>query len=133
MIDSSLNTATISMQQGATSVQELRQLAGQDEHRALEEATKQFEGLFIQMMLKTMRSTVGEDMFSSSATQTFKDMQDTEMAKQIAAAGGIGLTQQVIDSVMRQAGVEQAGEMEPQQVESATQDTLSYLQNRVVE
>ena len=46
-------------------------------------------------------------------------MQDTETAKQVAAAGGFGLTDQTLNVIMEQAGME----VEPL-------NTVDYLQNR---
>lgn len=126
MIDSTINSAMAASMQGQIdSTDDIRRLATHDERAALEQATRQFEALFVQMMMKTMRSTVGESgLFSSSVTQTFRDMQDAEISKQISASGGLGLTEAVIDSVMQQAGVD------PEQEEKRVDDTLSHLRNR---
>ena len=133
MMDNSVNAVTASLMRGtsATSVEDLRRLGNVDERAGLQAATQQFEGLFIQMMLKTMRSTVGENaMFSSSAMNTFQEMQDTETAKQIAASGGLGLTQQIIDSVMQQANLQPKMEAAPANV--AAQNIQTFLQTRGV-
>lgn len=130
MMDTSIHAATASMTQGVSSTENLRGLANTDQRAALREATQQFEGLFIQMMLKTMRSTAGGGMFSSSATRTFQEMQDTEMAKRIAANGGLGLTEQIIDSVMQQAGIKSGAVTAP--VDTAPQNTRTFLQSRGV-
>ncbi len=133
MISNTLHAATASLSRGVTETEDLRRLANTDEKAALREATQQFEGLFIQMMLKTMRSTADQDgLFSSSALKSFREMQDSEMAKQIAAGGGLGLTQQVMDSVLRQARIE-PDTPTPSASVSAEQDTLSHLQGRGVE
>ncbi len=133
MMDNSVNAVTASLMRGtsATSVEDLRRLGNVDERAGLQAATQQFEGLFIQMMLKTMRSTVGENaMFSSSAMNTFQEMQDTETAMQIAASGGLGLTQQIIDSVMQQANLQPKMEAAPANV--AAQNIQTFLQTRGV-
>jgi len=120
MINSATDNSIATFSQGAKSTDDIRRLAATNEQAAMQEATKQFEGLFVQMMLKSMRSTVGENgLFSSSAMQTFQDMQDTETAKQVAAAGGFGLTDQTLNVIMEQAGME----VEPL-------NTVDYLQNR---
>ncbi|MBT3197667.1 MAG: hypothetical protein HN842_09320 [Gammaproteobacteria bacterium] len=125
MINSTINTATTANLQGqVSSTDDIRHLANRDENAALKEATKQFEALFVQMMLKSMRSTVGEtDLFSSSATKTFEELQDSEFSKQIASIGGLGLTDQMVGSVMRQAGVEESPGV-------TVGDTLSHLRQR---
>lgn len=127
MIESSANPVTASLGQQMTNLEDIRQLASDDERAALKKATEQFEALFVQMMLKTMRSTTGENsLHSSSATKTFQDMQDSEMAKQISAAGGIGLTQQVLDSVFQQAGIEE----ETISTDNSLVQTETFLQQR---
>ncbi|HIJ22654.1 MAG: hypothetical protein HON68_10920 [Gammaproteobacteria bacterium] len=135
MIESNVNSAMLSsMQSQLESTEDIRLLASKDEEAALRQATEQFESLFIQMMLKTMRSTVGEEgsLFSSSATQTFRDLQDTELSKQIAASGGLGLTDQLIDSVKRQAGIESSPETASESVDepATVEDTLAHLRLR---
>ena len=107
---------------------EIKVLGQTDKDAALRQATEQFEALFVQMMLKTMRTTVGESSFTSgNGIKTFQDMQDTEMAKRIAAQGGLGLTDQIIESVMRQAGVK--SDAEATDVKGAV-NTVDHLQNR---
>lgn len=69
------------------------QRASSKEDKDLKEACKGFEAMFLSMMYKEMRATVGEDPLfgESNATKIFRDMQDEEMMKGIADAGGIGL------------------------------------------
>lgn len=130
-ISSASIQGAIGAQNSQHSLNEIKLMGKADERTALELATRQFEGLFIQMMLKSMRSTVGENaMFSSSTTKTFQDMQDTEMAKQVAANGGLGLTQQIIDSVMQQANLQPRAKATPENV--APQNIQTFLQTRGV-
>jgi len=58
----------------------------------LEKAGKQFEATFTAMMLKSMRSThLAEDLFSSKALDTFKDMQDKQIAQTWADKAPLGI------------------------------------------
>ncbi|WP_294158781.1 rod-binding protein [uncultured Selenomonas sp.] len=67
--------------------------AAAKEDKALKEACKGFEAMFLNMMYREMRQTVHEGgLFGeSNAMKIFEDMRDSEMAKQMAEAGGIGL------------------------------------------
>jgi len=121
----------VSANDSSLSLNEIKLLGQSDERTALKQATQQFEALFVQMMLKSMRSTVGENGFmSSSATNTFQEMQDNELAKQISGNGGFGLTEQIIDSVLQQAGVK-ADAKSSANVESPL-DTMRHLQGRIM-
>ena len=63
------------------------------EDKALKEACKSFEAMFLNMMYREMRATVHEGgLFGEdNARKIFEDMRDSEMAKEMAEAGGIGL------------------------------------------
>ena len=63
------------------------------EDKALKKACEGFEAMFLNMMYRQMRSTVQEGgLFGEdNATKIFEDMRDSEMTKQMAEAGGIGL------------------------------------------
>jgi peptidoglycan hydrolase FlgJ len=69
-----------------------------------------FEGVFIGMLLKAMRSSVGSGgLFKNgSDTQTYRDMFDQEIGQQIAKGGGIGLAQLILrDHALRQVAENQ--------------------------
>ena len=59
----------------------------------LQKACREFESIFINHMLKTMRSTVDEGglIENSNASQIIKSMFDENLARGIAQGGGIGL------------------------------------------
>ena len=129
----SINSDISSAQVANSSLQlrsgaEIKSLAKTDQAEALKEATKQFEALFVQMMLKSMRATVSESsLFTSSATNTFKEMQDAEVAKQITASGGFGMTDQFMGSIRRQAGVTNSNEISN---DNKPQSTVNHLRER---
>ena len=71
------------------------------QQKKLREACEGFEAMFLSMMYKQMRATVPEsDLFGkkSNAIKIFEDMRDTELMKQAAKSGGIGLA----DMMMKQ-------------------------------
>lgn len=72
----------------------LRAEARQHSPQALRETARQFEGLFLQMMLKSMRNTVsGESLFDNDQTRFYQGMVDQQLALDLANGGGIGLAE----------------------------------------
>jgi peptidoglycan hydrolase FlgJ len=71
---------------------ELRGRAAQDGKGALRETSQQFEALFIQMMMKSMReATFKSDMLQSDALDTYQDMFDREISVAMASRSSMGL------------------------------------------
>ena len=62
-------------------------------------AAKEFESMFMDFMLQTMRKTVPENEMSlnNQATKIYQGMLDSEMAQKAADTGGVGLADQIID------------------------------------
>jgi flagellar protein FlgJ len=72
----------------------LRQAAREHSPQALRETARQFEGLFLQMMLKSMRNTVsGESLFDSSQTRFYQGIYDQQIALELANSKSIGLAE----------------------------------------
>lgn len=68
----------------------------------LEAAGDKFEAVFTQMMLKSMRSVhLADDIFSSQAIDTFRDMQDQKTAQVMAEHHPLGLGKAVVDFLAR--------------------------------
>jgi flagellar protein FlgJ len=75
----------------------------------LEAAGKKFEAVFTGMMVKAMRSThLAEDgLFASKGMDTFKEMQDTQVAQNMAAHAPLGIGKAMTEFLAKsQAGVE---------------------------
>jgi len=79
----------------------------------LHQATQQFEGVFLGMLLKEMRATVPQDGIfgkDSPTTQTFTEMLDQQRANQLASTGTVGIAnlmeQQLRAAVLANAGKE---------------------------
>jgi Rod binding domain-containing protein len=55
---------------------------------------REFEALFVGMMLKSMRETVGKDKLTGGGhgEEVYRSMLDQEYAKSLTEHGGIGLT-----------------------------------------
>ncbi|APZ90933.1 rod-binding protein [Fuerstiella marisgermanici] len=56
---------------------------------------KEFEALFVSMMLKSMRQSMSEDMFAGDKSDTFGGMFDSFMGEHIAESGGIGMAKMI--------------------------------------
>jgi flagellar protein FlgJ len=70
----------------------LRAKAQQDQDAALDEVARQFESLFLQMMLKSMRSaSLGSGMLDSQQSLFYRDMFDQQIAVDMTRRDGIGL------------------------------------------
>ena len=79
--------ATGTSRQGAGSA------AGKSDRAAVKVA-KEFESLFVGMMLKSMRDTVGKDKLTSGGRgeEVYGSLLDQEYAKALTEHGGIGLS-----------------------------------------
>ena len=63
-----------------------------DPAQAIKEVSKQFESIFVTMMMKSMRDTLPKDgMFDSSAMQSYQDMSDQQLALTMSHNGSLGL------------------------------------------
>jgi flagellar protein FlgJ len=75
----------------------------------LQETARELEGVFLGLLMKAMRSTVGNGgLFQNgSDSQTYRDMFDQEVTRSMARAGGIGLAQMLLrDQLRRQSAAE---------------------------
>ena len=73
------------------------------EKTALRKAAEQFEALFIQEMLKTMRQTVEKDESNTSAhMETYESMLDRELALQMSKRGTVGVADMLVAHLERQ-------------------------------
>jgi len=75
-----------------SSLTQLKKGARENSPDAIKQVAKQFESLFVQMMLKSMRDTVPEnELFGSNAEKMYQDMYDKQLSTTISNARGIGL------------------------------------------
>ena len=83
-----------------TQLTTLRAEATKNPSAALEEVAAQFESIFLQQMLKSMRdATVKSDLFDSSQMDTYQSMADQQLAVQFAEQGGIGLARMMVEQM----------------------------------
>ena len=75
-----------------TSLSQLREDAKVDPNAKADEVSRQFEALFVNMLLKSMRkATQRSELFNSEAAKSFESMFDQEIANKVSYADGIGL------------------------------------------
>lgn len=80
---------------------EMRAQSRVDPQASLKQVAKQFEGIFIQMMLKSMRdASMGDEIFDSDQSKLYRDMFDKQVALDMANSKGIGIA----DALVRQLG-----------------------------
>jgi peptidoglycan hydrolase FlgJ len=75
----------------AQSLDALRRQAKQSPEQALKQAAQQFESVFMNMMMKSMREATPQDgMFDNEQTKMFTSMLDQQLAQNVSARG-VGL------------------------------------------
>ena len=83
----------------------LRSSAAKDPKLAIKEAAKQFESLFMQELMKSMRqATMSSGMLDNEGTKLGTEMMDTEFAGKMSGLRG-GLAQAIERQLSRQMGV----------------------------
>lgn len=88
----------------------LRTEARADEAGTLGEVAQQFESIFVQMMLSSMRdATMKGGLFESHQLETYEQMFDQQLSLDLARQGGVGLA----DVIVRQLGGETAAPTDP--------------------
>ena len=87
------------------SLEALRAQAKQAPDKALVSAAKQFEAVFMNMLLKSMRdATPQEGMFDSEQTKMFTSMLDQQLTQSMGGSRGIGLADMMVKQLSRNAG-----------------------------
>lgn len=68
----------------------------------LRRAVQEFEAIFLEHMLKTARQTPGKGLFPSGAgAEVYQGMADQELARAVAAGGGLGLSNLLLRHLLK--------------------------------
>lgn len=107
----------------AQSLGELRLSARRDPQAALEAAARQFEALFMNLLLKSMREATPQDgPFDSEQTRLYTSMLDQQLAQNLSSRG-VGLAEimirQLTQSRLHDAARDAAGAAVPARTEAA--------------
>ena len=75
----------------------MRLAAKEDPRKALESVAKQFESIFLGMVLKSMRdASFGDDLFESDQTKFYQDMFDKQLALHMTQDRSVGLADMMV-------------------------------------
>jgi len=97
-----------------SSLSRLRVDARKDSDAALKEVAKQFESVFVQMMIKSMREAsvpLQGELFHSNQSKAYTDMYDKQLGLELSKSNGIGLA----DVIVRQLSKAPSAELKPDQ------------------
>ncbi len=84
---------------------DLRLGARQQDPAAARATAQQFEALFIQLMIRSMRDAgLQGELFNSSQMQTYFELHDRQIALDMARRGGIGLADFMVEQMATGAG-----------------------------
>jgi flagellar protein FlgJ len=98
-----MNSVAPSLYHDFTGLAELKRQAREDQGASAEKAARQFESVFIQMMVKQMRqSGFGGGLFDSQQVRFVRDMYDQQLAVHLSEQQGIGM----LSMLRGQLGVE---------------------------
>ncbi|SPE19388.1 Flagellar rod assembly protein/muramidase FlgJ (fragment) [Burkholderiales bacterium] len=101
ILDSQAGAALNGVAEDSRSLDKLRQLANKDPAKAVKQVATQFEALFMQMVLKSMRdATPKSGLLDSSDQQMYTSMLDEQLAQKIAT-GGTGLADVIARQLSR--------------------------------
>ncbi|MGL4711199.1 MAG: rod-binding protein, partial [Shewanella sp.] len=89
------------------SLDNLRAQAQKDEQGALKEVAKQFEGIFVQMLMKSMREAnaafESDSPMNSQYTKFYEQMHDQQMSIELSSQGGLGLADVMVKQLSPKA------------------------------
>ena len=96
---------------------QLKGQARQDAKSATRETAQQFEAMFIQMMMKSMRESVMKsDLSENAPLETYQGMFDKEVSMQLAKRNSMGLADMLVKNL--------------EQMEAAKMSTVDILKMR---
>lgn len=79
------------------SLVELRASARENPDAALHDVARQFESIYLKMMLKSMReASFGDPLFDSQGGEVYRDMFDNQLALQMSQGKGLGLAEMLV-------------------------------------
>ena len=98
-----INHSTTSSYLDFDGLGQLKGQARQDAKGAMRETAQQFEALFLQMMMKSMRDSIVKSELSESNTmETFEGMFDKEVSVQLAKKNSLGLADMLVRNLEQQ-------------------------------
>ncbi|WP_417071096.1 flagellar assembly peptidoglycan hydrolase FlgJ [Niveibacterium terrae] len=89
---------------------DLKRQAGERSPEAIKAVAKQFESLFLQMMLKQMRQSMASGEGEGEQVGFYRGLADQQLASNLSKTGGIGLARSIEQQMARSMGVEMPDE-----------------------
>lgn len=127
-IDPLASASSASLSQTSDLSERLKTAAKSGDDAALQKAARQFEAYFVQEMLSSMRSTSkvmgGDNLLDNSASDTWTEQLDLEVAQSISSGRGVGLASVIMKSMVAQAKACDHGS--PAQVQGIERDGWSW-------
>ena len=105
----SLNTHIVQTALDSKGLSELRRVSNQegDDAETMRQVAGQFESLFINMMLKSMRqASLADGMFDSSQSDMYQDIADQQLAMDLSSRGGLGLQEAILRQLTGNTAIE---------------------------
>jgi flagellar protein FlgJ len=91
-------------------LERLKAAAGRDDPAAIRQVARQFESLFANMMIKSMREAIGKDpIFGSDQAQTYQSMFDNQLSLQLTQGRGLGLADMLVRQLQHIGGGSSTG------------------------
>ena len=108
-----MNVQSSSLATDSRSIDALRANAARDPKAVIKEAAKQFEALFMQQLMKSMReATMSSGMLDNSGTQMGTEILDTQFATKMTGLPG-GLSDAIVRQLERQMGGSASSSVRP--------------------
>ena len=116
-----VNTSSINSYLDFDGLGQLKGQARKDAKSAMRETAQQFEAMFIQMMMKSMRdSVVKSELSESNTVDTFEGMFDKEVSVQLSKRNSLGLADMLVKNLeQQQASLTSTAEMLKQRQDPA--------------
>jgi len=110
----------------------LKAEARADQEGAIEKVAKQFESLFVQMMVKSMRdASMGEDLMGGDNMKTYQEMYDKQISLHVSEGRGMGLAASIERQLRARESVNADGESKDLNVIAGT-SVADYFSNPVM-
>ncbi|WP_241970311.1 flagellar assembly peptidoglycan hydrolase FlgJ [Idiomarina seosinensis] len=89
-----------------------KQAFGDNKEAALREAAEQFEAIFLNMVLGSMRKAndvfAKDNPLNSRYTQMYRDMHDQQLTSELSSQGSLGLADMMVKQLSGQAGLDKS-------------------------
>src|ERR1700744_4455169 len=113
--------ANVSDLPSSSGLNSLRAAAASKDPAAIDATAKQFEALFAQQLMKTMRDASGSDAMFPGDSKTYRDLYDREVANKLAQGKGLGM-----QAMLRKSLGGKAETTAPAQTKSAAMSLAQY-------